>query len=383
MLESVLVYGLLTTIMVVCGTIAASREPLYEGSSGLYVKNNYFLQPEIFVIIAAFTFVFGCRYGVGVDYFHYLYAYENRADFRFEFLFKTISDILRNMGFGYPVFFSVWAFLQITLLYYAFKNYRFIFPYIALFLIFSSTMLSLMNIIRQQLAACVFLVSLQFIEKKQPLYYYLCVLVAYWFHRSALILIVIYPLFRFRSDWFSRIWIQIVLYLIAVYLHNRFDLVATYIEAPFRWFSETFGFERYGFSVLEIESLDDRGQFGRNTGMGIYVSLFKTIPIILLSKDLKSYYNSRFFNMIYTGWFISVLSGLAFGSSITLSRPFVFFMLFQPVLWSFFIYYCFRKQKPLLSIYAIGFLLLQIALFVNIISFGEINTSAYTFFWQH
>ena len=51
MLESVLVYGLLTTIMVVCGMIAASREPLYEESSGLYEKNDRFLQPEIIVIL--------------------------------------------------------------------------------------------------------------------------------------------------------------------------------------------------------------------------------------------------------------------------------------------------------------------------------------------
>ena len=143
MLESVLVYGLLTLIMVVCGTIAASREPLYEGGSGIYVKNSFFLQPEIIVIIASFTFVFGCRYGVGVDYFHYLFAYEHDTGERYEFLFKAISDFLRNNSLHFAVFFSVWAFLQITLLSYAFRNYRFILPYLLLYLIIGNFFMSM------------------------------------------------------------------------------------------------------------------------------------------------------------------------------------------------------------------------------------------------
>ena len=382
MIESLLVYGSLLIVMIMCGVVAARREPVYVPYSGIYKNNERFLRSEIFILIAAFTFVSGCRWGVGVDFFRYLVAYENSLDVRFEFLFKNISEVLRHFGAPSPVFFSVWAFLQITLLYYALKNYRFIFPFFAFFLLCSPTYLSFMNVIRQQLAACVFLVSLQFIEKKQPLYFYLCVLLAYWFHRSSLMLIIIYPLFRYKADWFSNVLVQFLIYGIALYLSSHFDLVTAIIDAPFRWFSEHLGFKRYKMGLLSIESLDDRNQFGRKTGMGIYVSYFRTIPIILLSKDMKKYYSTRFFDMVYTSWFISVMSGLVFGKSITLSRPFVFFGLFQPILWSYVVYYCFKKQKPVYYLYAVSFIMLHVLIFLNIISYGEVNTSAYLFFWQ-
>lgn len=383
MLESLVVYTSLILVMVVCGMLAARREPVYVPYSGNYLKNEKFLQPEVFFLIAAFTFVFGCRWGVGVDYFHYLFAYEYKADGHFEFLFKKISELLRFFKAPFPVFFSVWAFIQITLLYYALKNYRFIFPFFAFFLICSPTFLSLANVIRQQLAACIFLVSLQFIEKRQPVYFYLCVLLAFCFHRSSILLVVIYPLFRYKADWFSNEAVQIFLYIIALYLGSHYQLVSTYIEAPFRWFASNLGFSRYGYNILNIDSLNNRAQFGRKTGMGIYVSLFRTIPIILLSKDLKRYFNSRFFDMIYTGWFISVTGGLIFGKSIVLYRPFVFFVDFQPLLWSFVVYYALKKQKPVYYLYGILFILLHVVLFLNIVSYGEVNTSAYTFFWQN
>jgi len=383
MLESVLVYGLLTLIMVVCGTIAASREPLYEGGSGIYVKNSFFLQPEIIVIIASFTFVFGCRYGVGVDYFHYLFAYEHDTGERYEFLFKAISDFLRNNSLHFAVFFSVWAFLQITLLSYAFRNYRFILPYLLLYLIIGNFFMSMMNIIRQQIAALIFLCSIQFIDEKKPLKYYLCILLAYFFHRSSVLMVVMYPILRFKDDWFRKVSVQLVLLAIAVFLSYRFDLVTRFIETPFVWISSTLGFERYQMSLLGNETLDDMNRFGANTGFGIFVSLFKCLPIILLSKQLKEYYLSSFFNMLYSMWFVRVLANFAFGSSITLNRPFIFFTDISIAMVAFFTYYCFKSKNTGKILLSIAMILVYLVMFLFILSNGKLNTSEFTFFWQH
>ncbi len=383
MLESVLVYGLLTTIMVVCGKIAASREPLYEEYSGLYEKNNHFLQPEIIVIIASFTFVFGCRYGVGVDYFHYLYAYEYDTGERYEFLFKAISDFLRNNSLHFAVFFSVWAFLQITLLSYAFRNYRFILPYLLLYLIIGNFFMSMMNIIRQQIAALIFLCSIQFIDEKKPLKYYLCILLAYFFHRSAVLMVIIYPILRFKDDWFRNVSVQLILLAMAVFLSYRFDLVVQFIETPFVWISSNLGFERYQMAILANETLDNRNQFGANTGYGIYVSLFKCIPIILLCKPMKEYYNSSFFNMLYSMWFVYIFSSFAFGGSITLNRPFVFFTNISIAMAAFFTYYCFKSKEMGKVLLGIAMILVYFMMFLFILSNGELNTSKYTFFWQN
>lgn len=383
MLESILVYGLLITIMVVCGTIAASREPLYEGNSGLYAKNNHFLQPEIIVIIAAFTFVFGCRYGVGVDYFHYLFSYQMGSERELEWMFRTISDFLSSHNMHFAVYFSVWAFLEITLLLYAFRNYRFIIPYLLLYLIIGNFYMSMMNIIRQQIAALIFLCSIQFIDEKKPLKYYLCVALAFLFHRSAVLMVVMYPILRIKDDWFHSVGIQLILLSIAVFLSFRFDLVIQFIETPFVWVSSTFGFERYQMAVLGNETLDDMNRFGANTGYGIYVSLFKCVPIILLSKPLKEYYNSSFFNMLYSMWFVRIFANFAFGDSITLNRPFVFFMDVGMAMVAFFTYYCFKSKNTGKIILGIAIIFVYLIMFLFILSNGKLNTSEFTFFWQH
>lgn len=363
--------------------IAASREPLYEGSSGLYVKNNRFLQPEIIVIIAAFTFIFGCRYGVGVDYFHYLYDYQIGSERELELMFRTISNFLSSHHMHFATYFSIWAFLQITLLLYAFRNYRFIVPYLLLYLIIGNYFMSMMNIIRQQIAALIFLCSIQFIDERKPLKYYLCVALAFLFHRSAVLMVVMYPILRFKDDWFRKISVQLILLAIAVFFSFRFDLVTRFIETPFVWISSTLGFERYQMSLLGNETLDDMNRFGANTGFGIFVSLFKCLPIILLSKQLKEYYLSSFFNMLYSMWFVRVLANFAFGSSITLNRPFIFFTDISIAMVAFFTYYCFKSKNTGKILLGIAMILVYLVMFLFILSNGKLNTSEFTFFWQH
>lgn len=384
MLESVLVYGLLTIVMVVCGVVAANREPVYVEYSGHYVKNDHFLQPEFILIIAAFTFVFGCRFGVGVDFIHYLTAYQYGAEKEMEWLFRVVTDFMSGHNIHFAVYFSLWAFLQITLLLYIFKNYRFILPYVLLYLIIGNYFMSMMNVIRQQIAALIFLYSIQFIDKKEPIKHYLCLAVAFLFHRSAPILVVMYPILRYKNDWFRSVWLQLILLIVAVYLSYNFELVTQLIERPFIWFSSYFGYEeRYRMGVLGNEALDDMNRFSVNTGYGIFVSLFKCVPIILFCKQMKEYYNSSFFNMLYSMWFVRVFTSYAFGNSITLSRPFVFFMDTGIAMAAFFTYYCFKSKKIEMIMLGAATIVVYLIMFLFILSNGTLNTSAYTFFWQN
>lgn len=384
MLESFIVYIFLFVVMLICGVLAAQREPAYVPFSGDYTTNKRFLQPEIIFLIVAFTFVFGCRWGVGVDYFHYLSSYMRgymEAE-RIEPLYKAIAQFLYRSGFHFSVFFSLWAFMEIFLVYYTLRNYRFIFPLFAFFLIIGFSWMSMMNVIRQQLAACIFLFSLHYIENKKIIPYYLCILIAYLFHQSAIILVIVYPLLRYRDDWYRSIPLQIIFYIVCLVL-SRTTFVVEWIEKPFIWFGETFGYERYGYGVLSIESLDDRSQFGRNSGLGIYTNIIKIVPVILMSKELKKYYNSRFFNIIYTLWFTLVTFGTLVKDSITLYRPFVYLVNMSPIIYAFFCYYCFHSKKTVLQMTAGLIMLVQIVLFINFVSYGDFNTSTFTFYWQH
>lgn len=383
MLESLLVYFLLYAIMAFCGYIAASKEPLYIGYSGEYTLNRRFIQPEIIIMILAFAFVFGCRWGVGVDFFHYLNSYQYASGERFEFLFKAIADFLRKVGFHYSVFFSVWAFLQITLFYYAFRHQRFLFPLLAFFLIIGYGYMSWMNIIRQELAAVVFLVSLQYLDERKPWKYLLCVVIAYCFHRSSVLLIILYPLFLWKKDLFSRIHVQLVIYFIALILSLFFsERIIEMVERPFVFFADYFGYDNYVYRFLEVEEMNSRAQFGTNTGYGIYITLFRTLPIVLLSRQMKKYYNSSFFEIIYSLWFIRIITNFLFGDSIILNRPFAFLTNFRMIICAYFVYYCFKSNKSFLQLFGFLYMMLVFAMFIYIVSNGDINTSKFLFFWQ-
>ncbi len=382
MFETIFVYGLLTLIMAVCGSVAARREPLYVGKSGLYAENERFLQPEIIIIIASFTFVFGCRYGVGVDFFHYLSNYVNSADERFEILFRGISAVLRKLGFGYPMFFSVWAFLQITLFYYTFKHQRFLLPLLAFFLIIGHGYMSWMNTIRQEIAAGVFLVSLKYLDERKLWKYLLCVVIACCFHKASVILVALYPLFLWKKDLFGKIKWQLLIYVVALIISIRFSTwFLETIRKPYLYFTDLIGYKNYVYRFLDVEAINSRARFQANTGFRIYINVFRTLPIILLSRQLKEYYNSSFFNIIYSLWFIRVISGFLVEGSIILNRPFVFFSNFSTVMYAYFVYFCFKSRKSGWQLFGMVYILLFVLMFFYMVSYNEYVR--YEFFWQH
>lgn len=381
MLESVLVYFFLYFVMALCGRLKADKSDKYIGESGEYPEENRFFSPEMVVLVLSFTFVFGCRWGVGRDYFRYLEAYTYGSYERYEYLFRSIIVLLKRANVHFSVYFGIWAFLDVFLLYYAFRNYKFVFPYIAFFLIFGSHYLNMMNAIRQGISALFFLVSISYIDNKRPIAFVLCTIVAVLFHRLALILFVFYPLLRLSDDWFKSIGLQLVIYFIAVFFYFNGEYVLEWIEAPFEWLSGLLEYDDYyDYEDLTSDRFD-RSQFGRNTGLGIWINMFRTIPIILLSKNLKAYYNSSHFNMLYTLYFIGVLCALVFGKSVILNRVTYYFDFFQIIIYSLFVYYCFDTKKAQYQVLGLLLMLLYILLFFNTIS-NPSTLSQYLFFWQ-
>ena len=387
MLESILVYGFVAVVMIVCGVFAADREHRILGNKALNFnysdKRLSFAYIEVILPLFIFAFIFGCRYNVGVDYPGYLEVYLYGGERTYEFLFAWVTEKMSSLGIHYAFYFALWAFLQVFLLFYAFRNQRFLFPYMAFFLIFGSYYMSMMNIIRQQLAACVFMVSLQYIDNKNIVKYVLSVFVASLFHVSAWLLLIVYPLFLRKSDWFPNIKWQFVLYAIAVYLSTQYDLVVKYVEIPFDYFVRLFGYDDYLKDILYNEKLNSINQFEKNTGYGIFISVFLTSTIVLYSKKLKGFYNSRFFNIVYSLWFVRILVEQITGDSIVLNRPFVYVYNFKLIILSCFLYYCFKTKTVMTQVLGAVFILFHIAMLLNIISYGEVNTSAFTFFWQH
>lgn len=381
MLESLVVYTILFVIMFVCGDISARRQKKYVAKKGLRGAKPRFLTPEILVLLFSFTFVFGCRWGVGRDYFRYLDSFVGAVPERFEFFFQTITRILQGVGAHYSIYFGVWAFLDVFLLYYALRDYKFLYPYIAFLLIFGSYYLPMMNAMRQYIAGLIFLNSIPFIEQKKLGGFAICYILAILFHKLSVILFVFYPLLRYKDDWFKKITPQLILFAICVFFSFNGDILLRLIETPFVWFADQMGYERYTFDLLASDRFD-RTQFGNNTGLGIWVKIFLTLPVILMSRKLKEHYHSSLFNMFYSLYFLGVILTLLLEKSIILNRVAMFFTIYQLIMLSALVHYCFNHKKGYkYQLVGIMVLLLHIPLFLNIISNPNSSTQ-YLFFWQ-
>lgn len=386
MVESVFVYFTLTFVMVVCGRIASIR---YELEHVKHLNNqrswSLMFQPEIIVAIIAFTFVFGCRYNVGVDYPHYLSKYLTGDIERHELLFGFITKWMSDNGFHFSLFFSLWAFIQIVLLYYAFRKYRYLFPYIAFYLIVGYCYMSMMNTIRQQVAACVFMVALQFVDEKKFLKFLAFIFLAFLFHKSALLLLIVYPVFLYKKDYFPSVRLQLLFYLIFLVFSV---LIGQYfvqmIELPFALFTELLGYDNYSYGILDSERLNSIAQFGNDSSLSMIYNCMATVPIILYSKKLKDYYNSSYFNIIYSLWYVKIMAEFLTGDSIILNRPFVYLLNYKMIMFSFFTYYCFniKRKKIYFQLVGLFFIILHIAKFLLMLKNGELNTSKFMFFWE-
>lgn len=399
MLESVLVYFVLTLIMVVCGIVASERGIIApqrgiiasEKLKIILVKHrrnqrswSVMLQPEILIAIFAFTFVFGCRYNVGVDYPHYLYKYLTGFGIaRHEFLFGLVTKWMSNNGLHFSLFFSLWAFIQISLLYYAFRKYRYLFPYIAFYLIVGYCYMSMMNIIRQQVATCIFMVALQYVDERKLLKYLACVFIAFLFHKSALLLLIIYPVFLYKKDYFTSVNLQLFFYfLFLVFSVSIGQYFIQIIEAPFSLFTKWLDYGNYSMNILNIERLNSIAQFGNDSTLSLIYNIMATVPVIYYSKNLKKYFNSSYFNIIYSLWYVKIMAEFLTGDSIILNRPFVYIGNYKMIMLSFFTYYCFKNKNMYFHLLGLFFILWHIAKFLLMLSNGELNTSKFTFFWE-
>lgn len=366
--------------MVVCGIIIARKSPYKMSNGGQIVSKPFFSIPSVLLFLS-FAFVFGCRWGVGVDHLHYLFRYQVGGSQRHELLFGWVETFLSENGFHYAFYFGFWALWDIVLLFYCVKDHKYIFPLLALMLMLTSAYLSMMNTMRQQAAMVVFLVSLQYICEKKLVKYLICCLLAVSLHKSAAILFVLYPILSIRNDWFKRVWLQLLLFAACFYLQFHFESVAEWIEKPFTWFSESLDYEQYNMDMLFSDRWS-RDKFGRNTGLGPIISIIRVLPVIFYSKEMKSYFDFPLFKLIYTLWFAGELMTLLFGSSIILNRIVMYFTCVRPIMYSFFLYYCFNSKKQLNTFLGVGMILLFVALFINIVT-NPMSTAQFTFFWQH
>jgi len=142
------------------------------------------------------VFVFGLRYGVGIDYFSYEFYFYNRAEtFSSEPLYSLVNWLFYTAGFEfYSVTIFIYAIIFICFLAGA---YRFgltgKYLWLATLLFTSNAMLLYLNGMRQGAAAAICFAGMIYLFKKSYFRYALMIFLGIMFHYSA----VIFALFPF------------------------------------------------------------------------------------------------------------------------------------------------------------------------------------------
>jgi hypothetical protein len=290
------------------------------------------------------------RYDVGTDHLGYLFSYIEGSvgeNLRMEPLFRWISKICYDLNIHPIIYFAIWAFIQITFFLLAFKNERYLFPLLITFLFFNLSFTFWMNGIRQALAMCIWLYSITFIVEKKFWHYIIWGIIAFLFHRSALILFVFYPLLRNGKDYFKSIPLQLILFVSVFIIKNVFEVFILQFEPIIEQFQTILGGESELYRDYTMDNmLDERNNEVEGTGLAYMFRILVWVIIILYSRKLKSYYNSKKFNIIYFFFFFSLLSFYIFPNGIVaLRRPFSYFPVFQTIMLAYFVYYLFRSNS--------------------------------------
>jgi hypothetical protein len=358
--------------MIFFGYLASKRAMICNGTKVPFFKW------EVILPIIGFSLVFGMRYGVGDDHLTYLNTYLTGEGIeRYEWGFRYITMLFSTLNLHFAVYFTFLAFLQIFFFFLAFKEERFLFPFLIFFLFSGGYYLSWMNGIRQDIAACVFIFAVKFIDQKKFVSYLLCCSLAFLFHKSAIILIIFYPLLKSGFDYFKSIIVQLLIFLCALIIYytniNIVDFLGNFITTISYWLN----YEVYTSEGIEYVTTE------ATTGIGFFLTALVDLIIIIYSKNLKGFYNSRKFNNVYTLYFIGAIAGILFAGSGVLLRPFRYLAYFRLILLAYFMHYTWKNSKqPIIAVVFFLIAVIFILLFSAILYRGDTNTARFFFFWQ-
>lgn len=336
--------------------------------------------------IILFTLVFGLRYGVGVDYNNYLEIYDETSSYssfsdmleneRYEVGFSLLLYICHWLNAPVYIFFSIIAFIQIVVLYKAFKDEGNILVYIyATLLLTGICVYSFMNILRHEIAFCIFIYSLKYIKDNKLTKYWICCLFALTFHHSAVLLFPLYFIWIRRKGILNKPIIELCAVIACFIL-----LFVTSWQEFLHLFDNIIvllGYEDY----IDIA---DNMEVNSKIGITRILNLLVNCIIILNSKQIKEYFKSDLLNIIYDLYVVGICLGYVFLSSMMIQRIIVYFSHTQFIMLAYTLCYLYETRKQKAS-QLLKYAIVVLYIFTSYSSFlyhCKDNTGAYVSYFQ-
>ncbi|MBQ6710605.1 MAG: EpsG family protein [Bacteroidales bacterium] len=295
-----------------------------------YNQSLPFASFEIIISLLLFALVAGLRYNTGVDYLSYLEDYlqishggEPYHDY--EPIFMGIMRLLAHNRIHYSVFFAFCAFLQLFFVYYALKDYRYLLPYVGLYIMLGPLFMIWMNGIRQCIVVCFFLFLSNRILKKDVIWYVIGIVIASYIHKSALFLLPLFLIVYVPAKWFynSKNNLLILVSCIILGMSPLWLEHITILQSLF----EKIGYVSYG---LEIDRLvSEENLEATAMGPGRIMLLLLDVMLILLYPKVSAFYKSRFIDQSFIIYFLGTcVYNLLVNTSHLFLRPVTYLTVF-------------------------------------------------------
>lgn len=320
--QTIMVYGLLTIIMFILFKESYRQK-----------KNSY----TIYALLI-YSVIFGLRYCVGVDYMSYVVMYEKVAsgiDVEKEFGFVGLMKFFSALGLGIEWFFAFCAFFQLFFIFQLFKSQKDILPYLILTFMMSGEMVNYSNIIRNMFAFAIVVYSLKYIQNKSPLKHYFWLFVAFSIHKSCAIMVVLYPLYMLKSEYFKNRLMQYGLLVVSLVLMNL-----NYIQEFIAQTDSLMALLGYNEKYI----LDDRMDQKVSIGLGFIIELAIACTIVYYSPKAKEHYAKLPINIMYDLFVVGLVIKYSFIGSLFIQRMNTYFIGYTFILAAM-EYACMRKTK--------------------------------------
>lgn len=386
--QTLFVYLLFIMVMYICGKAAYIHDRNNINTN--YSIKEFFSNKSLLFLILFFSVLVGIRYDVGTDHLYYWVAYEyGEENSRMEFLFFSINKICHSLHFHPTIYFAILALLQITFFYLAFNSEKYIYPLFAIFLFTNGLFGSWVNTIRQDIAGCIWLYAFQYIDKKKFKKYLFWCILAFFFHRSAIILIILYPLLKSGKDRFTNTSLQLLIIAAAIILKDNISGLLYHLADIVDLYAKiiSIGSDSDFYSTYTIDNsindLNTNVSEIKQTGLGVLVKYIVYCIMVIFGNKVKTYFNNNTINNFYILFFVAFVLYIILPEGLySLARPFQYFNSMLTIMLAFTTYYLIQVKQY--SAIGIAIIIMQILMFfMSIILSGQnMNYKGYQFFFQ-